>query len=163
MAKRRKLDAEKKAKNSELKKKIGERFKKFRKAISKPQHLLAKELDVFQSTITNFELGKTYPSIGYLFHFHTKYGLNIHWLLTGQGYKFIHDLPKFSTIMESGTMYGGTKYNEYMDLLKLMQVPEIEQIIFGKLTELKALYKDKIKEFDFEDFDLEEKDQKEKE
>lgn len=159
--KRKKLDPAKKEKDNELKKKIGERFKKFRKSIDKAQHHLAEELGVFQSTITNFELGKTFPNIGYLYRFYEKYGLNIHWLFTGQGYKFIHDIPErpdLSYIMESAPIFGGTRYNDYMDLLKHMQLPEIEKIIFAKLTELKEIYKKKIAKFDFEEFELEKKE-----
>ena len=108
MVKRKKQDPAKKVRNKELKKKIGDRFKKFRKAIDKPQHHLAEELDVFQSTITNFELGKTFPNSGYLFHFFEKYGLNIHWLFTGEGFMFVRDLtkrPEISYIRESGIDY----------------------------------------------------------
>jgi len=163
--KRKKITSAKKEKNAALKKKIGDRFKKFRKAINKPQHLLASELDVFQSTITNFELGKTYPNSGYLYHFYTKYGLNIQWLFTGKGNKFISALPESSDtsrVKESGLEYWGpVKYHEYMDLLKHMQVPEIEKIIFAKLIELKALYKNKIDAFDFEKFDFGKEDKEE--
>jgi transcriptional regulator with XRE-family HTH domain len=153
MAKRKKQHPSKKAKNAELKKTIGDRFKKFRKSIDKPQHHLAEELDVFQSTITNFELGKTFPNSGYLYHFFEEYGLNIHWLFTGQGHKFVRDLtkrPDISYIREYGVDYWGERYDEYLDLLKHMQIPEIERIIFGKLIELKEVYKDKIKDFKFE-------------
>ncbi|MCK5055798.1 MAG: helix-turn-helix transcriptional regulator [Candidatus Aminicenantes bacterium] len=164
--KRKKITPAKKAKSSELKKKIGDRFKKFRKAINKPQHHLANELDVFQSTITNFELGKTYPNSGYLYHFYEKYGLNIHWLFTGQGNKFISELPEnsdTSRVGESGLEYWGpVKYHDYMDLLKHMQIAEVEKIIFAKLTELKALYKNEIDAFDFEEFDFGGKDNEEK-
>ena len=163
--KRKKITPEKKERSAELKKKIGDRFKKFRKAINKPQHHLASELDVFQSTITNFELGKTYPNSGYLYHFYKKYGLNIHWLYTGQGNKFISELPESkdtSRVKESGLEYWGpVKYHDYMDLLKHMQIAEIEKIVFAKLTELKALYQDKIDDFDFEGFDFGEKGKEE--
>lgn len=157
MVKRKKQDPAKKIRNKELKKKIGDRFKKFRKAIDKPQHHLAEELDVFQSTITNFELGKTFPNSGYLFHFFEKYGLNIHWLFTGEGFMFVRDLtkrPEISYIRESGIDYWGNRYDEYLDLLKHMQIPEIERVIFGKMTELKEIYKDKINDFKFEEPEL---------
>jgi hypothetical protein len=39
------------------------------------------------------------------------------------------------------------RYWEYLELIRFMQVPEIEQILLGKLLELKLVAKVEIKEF----------------
>lgn len=167
MARSKKEDTIRKAKNEELKRAIGGRFKKFRKSIDKAQHQLAAELSVFQSTITNFELGKTFPNFSYLHQFYENYGLNIHWLFTGEGNKFVHTLPgsaDLSYILESGSGYESSRQDNYVDLLKHMQIPEIEKILFAKLVELKEIYKEKISSFEFvnPDPDKQEKPEKKK-
>jgi DNA-binding XRE family transcriptional regulator len=45
-----------------LKKEIGFRFKQFRQAIKKNQYELAVELDINQTSVTNIEKGKTFPT-----------------------------------------------------------------------------------------------------
>jgi transcriptional regulator with XRE-family HTH domain len=165
MARNKKEDPARRAKNDELKKAIGERFKKFRKSIDKAQHQLASELSVFQSTITNFELGKTFPNFSYLHQFYENYGLNIHWLFTGEGNKFVHELPgraDLSYILEAGLKYESNRHDNYVDLLKHMQIPEIEKILFAKLVELKEIYKERIAEFTFAELDLEKPEKPEK-
>ncbi len=133
-----------------IKKEIGRRFKLFREAIEKTQAQLAKELKVYQSTITNIEVGKTFPGIKYLHYLFRKYGLNPSWILC-----------------DSGEMFGGVKkdhvqallpalysmqvndprFEKYIELLDLMQIPLIEHIMMGKLVELKAFAKEEIEAF----------------
>lgn len=150
MAKKTKKDPQRKAKSDKLKKEMGKRFREFRKILYMAQHQLASELGVFQSTITNVELGKTFPNCAYMYHFYEKYGLNIHWLFTGEGQKFV--LPR-SKVLEllpgwgATVISGNSDYTDYLDLLKYMKIPEVERIILDKLTELKAAFKDKVEEF----------------
>jgi len=141
------MDPKRKAENEVLKKEIGDRFKQFRKAIKKTQRLLAHELGIYQSTVHNFEKGETFPSIGYLHYFYEEYGLNVHWLLTGESFMFVPDYsqsPDISYVMESSVKYGDPRYNDYIELLKLMQVPIIERVIMTKLDELKITFKNEI-------------------
>jgi transcriptional regulator with XRE-family HTH domain len=133
-----------------LKKSVGLRFRKFREALKKTQYDLAAELQVYQSTITNIELGKTFPKINYLHHLHNKYRLNLNWLLREKGDMF---LPKelngfgISFIGRPHVKYGDPMYDKYVELFTLMQIQVIEQVILAKLVELKALMKDEVKEF----------------
>jgi transcriptional regulator with XRE-family HTH domain len=146
-------------KESTIKQEVGKRFRKFREEIKKAQHELAAELDIYQSTITNIERGKTFPNIRYLLHFYKKYKLNINWLLSSQGEMLIteyHTNPNAVSVMDSHIPYNDPRYEKYTDLLNFMQVPEIEQLIFARLTEAKALFKDVIKDF----FTQQEKDRK---
>lgn len=133
-----------------LKKSVGLRFRRFREAIKKTQYDLAEELHVYQSTITNIELGKTFPKINYLNHLNNKYRLNINWLLREKGDML---LPKelngfgISFIGMPHVKYGDPMYDKYVELFTLMQIPVIEQVILAKLVELKALLKDEVREF----------------
>lgn len=133
-----------------IKRDIGKRFRQFRESIKKAQHELAAELNIYQSTITNIERGKTFPNIRYLLHFYKKYQLNINWLLTNDGEMLIyhyHTNPNAVSVMDCHIRYNDPKYMQYAELFNYMQVPEVEQVILARLVEFKALFKDQIADF----------------
>ncbi len=135
--------------SEKIKKKIGERFRQFREAIYKTQTQLAQELNVYQSTITNIEVGKTFPNIKYLHHFHKTYLLNINWLLSGEGDIFEDAEKKKSSgsLLNCHLSKRDYMYDKYVELLRLMQIPVVEQVVLAKLVELKVLAKEEINEF----------------
>ncbi len=143
-----------------LKKEIGERFRKFRESIGKAQHELASELDIYQSTITNIERGKTFPNIKYLEYFYHKYNLNINWLITSEGEMTVtryRTFPNAPVLMDRRFSEKDARYEQYMGLFNFMQVPEVEQVMLARLTELKAIFKHEIEEH-FANNDYEEED-----
>jgi transcriptional regulator with XRE-family HTH domain len=130
-----------------LKKEIGRRFKRFRETIGKTQMQLAGELKVYQSTITNIEVGKTFPGLKYLHYFHDKYRLNTNWLLSGRGDMFESEeerKPSTVSLLHCHIHKQDAMYKKYAELIDLMQVPVIEQVILAKLVELKVLAKEEI-------------------
>ncbi|UCH96259.1 MAG: helix-turn-helix transcriptional regulator [Candidatus Aminicenantes bacterium] len=136
--------------HASIKKEIGRRFKRFREAIGKTQTQLAKELNVYQSTITNIEVGKTFPGIKYLHYFHHTYGLNTNWLLSNKGEIFVSEEARTSSaasLLECHVPKNNPLYEKYAELIALMKVPMVEQIILAKLVELKVVGKEEIKEF----------------
>jgi transcriptional regulator with XRE-family HTH domain len=143
-----------------LKKEVGGRFKLFRLDKKKAQNVLASELQVHQSTITNIEKGTTYPKVNYLNYFYEKYGLNLNWLVTGYGEQYMEGAKNkgASRIMAPDAAYDGAKYDKFQEFNTLMQIPVIEQVIFAKLSECKILFKDNVKEF----LDNQEKEKREK-
>lgn len=132
-----------------LKKQIGKRFKLFRLDKKKSQFVLAAELQVHQSTITNIEKGFTFPKVSYLNYFYEKYGLNLNWLVTGDGETYMEEAEDkgASRIKAPDVEYDSYKYDKYQELNTLMQIPVIEQVIFAKLSECKILFKDSVKKF----------------
>jgi transcriptional regulator with XRE-family HTH domain len=133
-----------------MKREIGGRFKRFREAINKTQTQMAKELGVYQSTITNIEVGKTFPSLKYLYHYHHSYGLNINWLLSNVGELFVTLEERTSTaasLLECHVQKNDPRHYQYREMIHLMQVPEVEQIILAKMVELKVLAKEEINTF----------------
>lgn len=118
--------------DSATKLEVGERFRIFRESLGKAQHELAAELHVSQSTIANIERGKAFPNISYLHHFYRFYRLNIHWMLLEQGEMLTKTHPR------------GEKYE---DLFNTMQVPIVEELIFAKFIETKAMLKEQIDEY----------------
>ena len=136
--------------NGSIKKEIGRRFRRFRDAIGKTQTQLAKELEVYQSTITNIEVGKTFPGVKYLHYFHHKYRLNTNWLMSDKGDLFITEEEKTSTsvsLLNCHVQKQDITYKKYVELMNLMEVPVVEQVILAKLMELKVLAKDEIEKF----------------
>jgi transcriptional regulator with XRE-family HTH domain len=133
-----------------IKKEIGRRLRELREAIGKTQTQLARELQVYQSTITNMEIGKTFPSIKYLHYFHHTYGLNTNWLLTGQGEMFVAEevhTSSAASLLECHVPRKDARHEKYVELIDLMQVPEVEQIILAKLVELKLFAREEIIKF----------------
>lgn len=137
-----------------IKKEVGRRFKRFREAIGKTQTQLAKELDVYQSTITNIEVGKTFPSLKYLHYFHLNYNLNTNWLLSDVGEIFIPEdepAPSAADLLDILLQRTQDSKERYTELLELMQIPVVEQVILAKLTEIKVLAKEEIDSFNSEE------------
>jgi transcriptional regulator with XRE-family HTH domain len=133
-----------------LKQDVGIRFKSFRLDQKKAQHVMAAELNVHQSTITNIEHGTTFPKISYLYYFFEKYGLNINWLITGEGDMYLRGVKDEGTaepVMLPHIGYGDPNYQQFLDLSKLIQVPVIEQVLLAKLTECKIFFKEEIKKY----------------
>ena len=142
-----------------LKQEVGERFKLFRLDKNKAQRVLASELLVHQSTITNIERGTTFPKVSYLDYFFKKYALNLNWLVSGAGKQYLKgaEYKGSSKIMAPEVEYE-SQLDKYHELNTLMQIPVIEQVIFAKVSECKILFNDDIKEF----LDNQEKEKREK-
>ena len=133
-----------------IKKEIGRRFKRFREALGKTQSQLAVELGIYQSTITNIEVGKTFPSIKYLHYFHRKYRLNTNWLLSDEGDIFlVENEPASAAIagLDYHLQRSDAISERYAELLELMQLPVVEQIMMAKLLEIKVIARDEIEHF----------------
>ncbi len=134
--------------NSQLKKEIGKRFRQFRKAIGKSQNQLAQILNLHQSNIAHMESGACFPKVGFLVLFKRNNNLDIKWLITGEGSVFLKKGKQHASdySLECHIPKNDPRYNQYAELIDLMQVPVIEQLILAKLQELKVLAKDDIEE-----------------
>jgi len=119
-----------------IKKQIGQRFKKFREKIDKTQVQLAGEFNVYQSTITNIELGKTFPNIKYLHQLGKTHLLNADWIVNDRGEMFDDSPPFPKSIIK-----------KYSNLIKLMQVPVVEELILARLEEVKIIAREEINHF----------------
>ncbi|NIM80365.1 MAG: hypothetical protein GTO20_16385 [Candidatus Aminicenantes bacterium] len=119
----------------------------FRHTIGKSQKQLANELQLYQSTITNIEKGKTFPGIAYIHYFYNKYRLNADWLINGNEEMLHSDLEALKTAFR--LLFGEEEhyFQQYLELIQLMKIPVIREVIFGKLMEMKKIAKDEIEEF----------------
>jgi transcriptional regulator with XRE-family HTH domain len=140
-------------KKEAMKKEIGKRFKEFRQAINKTQHELADELNVNQSTIASIEIGKIFPVIPIQLFLNQSYNLNINWLLNEKGEMFLTAEDKKSKeskfpglpLLFCHIKENDPRFERYVELIRLMRISFVEQIIFAKLEEIKAIAKDEIK------------------
>jgi len=101
---------------------MGLRFKKFRDSLHKTQTQLAEQLDVYQSTITNIEVGKTFPGLKYLNFLGEAYGLNADWIVNGRGEMIGNYFPFPMDLVK-----------KYSTLIDLMQVPVVAQLMLARL------------------------------
>lgn len=134
-----------------LKKEIGQRFKAFRNFIKKTQNELAEELQVDISTICSIEQGISFPKINLQNYLNRQYHLNLNWLSYGSEEMI---LPPGKGVNGDGLSCliidmdeNDPQYEQYVELITLMGLPEIKQIILAKLAEIKILFKDEIKSF----------------
>jgi DNA-binding XRE family transcriptional regulator len=133
-----------------VKKEIGRRFKKFRETIGKTQAELAHELDVYQSTITNIEVGKTFPGVKYLHYFQYKYRLNVNWLLDNHGEilgREDSNIHSCVSLLGCHIPKNDPMYEKYAELVDLMQIPVVEHVVLAKILELKVIAKNEIENF----------------
>jgi hypothetical protein len=87
------------------------------------------------------ENGGCFPKIGMLEFFQRKNNLDINWLISGDGSIFFNSPLKFNILVNN------PMYNQYAELIDLLQIPVIEQIMLAKLQYLKVLAKYEIKEW----------------
>ena len=88
------------AKNTKIE--VGLRFKTFRKLLGLSQQSLAKVLGYAQRTISDWERGRLEIPIQVLITLKQRYGLNIDWLLTGEGEPFL--TPKEEPVKKKKTL-----------------------------------------------------------
>jgi SOS-response transcriptional repressor LexA len=67
---------------------VGERLRDLRKALKKKQIEVAKELKLNPSAISQMESGKINPSLDNMQQLWKMYGVDLHWLITGEGNMF---------------------------------------------------------------------------
>ena len=96
---------------------------------------MGQEFNVYQSTITNIEIGKTFPSAKYLHQLGKDYRLNADWVVNGRGEMFDDPHPPEPLV------------EKYSSLLNLIQVPVVEELILARLEEVKVIAREEIKRF----------------
>ena len=128
---------------------VGVRFRLFREIIDRSAAQLAEEFGVRQSEITDIEEGYSFPEIIYLHYLYEEYGLNINWLLGKIGTMFNEKDPKnLGEIYKTKppVQYGESRFDKYVELLELMEIPAIKESITAALLEIKTLLKKQSRE-----------------
>jgi len=115
---------------------IGKRFEAFRRLICLTQDQLAAELNVSVKTIEEIEKGETLPDLCMINYLNKQYGLDINWMIHG------HGVVIFTRLMEARKELKTKKPGRISN-----KVPEVENIIFTKMEEVKMICKDQIEAF----------------
>jgi len=124
---------------------VGLKFHLFRKAIKVSARKMAEEAGVNQSEIANIESGHTYPKIKFIHFLNRKYALNINWLIANDENMFIDQPPvevDSRYVSQSGIDPNDPRYEQHLELIRLLQVPEVETWMLDRLQEIKDMVKD---------------------
>jgi transcriptional regulator with XRE-family HTH domain len=121
----------------------GQRLKKVRKTLRMTQDKFSETLGTAKSTYVRYELGEMMPKLQFLANLITRIRVDSNWFLTGSGEMFQRE-----KVMDASQINPEAFTNKrYLEMLKLMNIPEVEQLIMARLTEIKALFAPEIKEY----------------
>jgi len=79
---------------------VGRRLKTLRELLGLSQSQLAKKLGVAQNTLSQWERGERDIPTSVLLKLHSIAGVNLHWLLTGEGEPFVKPSDEDRELME---------------------------------------------------------------
>jgi transcriptional regulator with XRE-family HTH domain len=123
---------------------IGVRLSQTRLEKGKTMQELAVLLEVDEGVISRIEKGEEFPSFEIMHGLFSLFNTSTNWLISGEE-------PEY---FQTDTVPGETDVNKcfkcdkkYAELFELMQIPEIERIIFHKIMELKLFFKAEIERF----------------
>lgn len=119
---------------------VGLRFILFRKAIKKTIKELTPELGAGAGEIREIEAGDIEPKIEFLHYLNFSYGLNINWMLCGEGDMFVghgqrpadlnSDFAMKTTVKDSETE--NTSYREFF---RLMRIPAVQEALIERFRQ----------------------------
>jgi len=72
-----------------MKPNYGERLKDFRRSLGLTLEKFAKTIGVSKATVINYEKNETVPDISTVGKMVSEFGLNVHWLITGESEMFL--------------------------------------------------------------------------
>ncbi|WP_026500452.1 helix-turn-helix domain-containing protein [Bartonella grahamii] len=133
--------------DSEPKTPLAKRLREIRKMLGNEERgAFAKTLDLAKGTLANYELGVNEPPASIVIAYHKIYGVDFHWLLTGEGEMF-SDMAKAKAAgfkaptIPTGLMkkLGRIAYTTYRDAkIKLPpeDIAELAAELYKKLQEL---------------------------
>lgn len=130
-------------------KETAERLKQFRKAIGLSQEKFSKELGFSKPAYVRYESGKREVPSRMMRIMFEKFNLSIAWLLFGEGEMFFPEdaerphVPR--RFRERAKL--DEKYEDHIDLVTLIQIPEVERAIYAKLDEIKRIFGKEIDDF----------------
>ncbi len=119
--------------------KIGERLKKIRLALSMNQGNFSELLGISTPAYVRYELGQRMPRLGLILKLHARLGVDLDWLLTGEGTMFYRDRSQL--YRGSGALLGDERVRE---MLRLMEIPQIRDLVLAHFIEIKYLCRDLI-------------------
>ena len=135
-------DAQKFAVNLE---ETGSRLRLFRKSRKITIHELSDRIGISKSTISEVERGHTKPPVNFLLAMFNLYGLNVNWVLTGEGKMILkRDAASLSRREAASTGVIDEEYNQLLYYLE--NAPVVKYAVLGFFREYFHKNKDIIEE-----------------
>ena len=118
----------------ELRETIGGKLKKFREAVMQNSNMTFEEYSIDVKipvdVLNAYESGERFPEYADLFKICQETGLNLNWLIYDNGSMFFCREKETEDIMRHIEENTTGQYDHYLILLKNMQFPEMEALIF---------------------------------
>jgi transcriptional regulator with XRE-family HTH domain len=120
---------------SELKKEIGQRMRKIRKALGYTQEQMVSYFHIGRANYSRIEKGEVHPGALILNTLRIKFNVSLDWLITNNGKMFLRDIEKREP--EQRIDFGPSS-GEIKELLSYMEkVPMVKHAILGFFLEYK--------------------------
>jgi len=137
------MEIDKNAKK-ELKREIGVRMRKIRKALGYTQENMVSYFDIGRANYSRIEKGEVLPNAGVLNTLKVEFNISLDWLITGGGKMFAGALEKKG---RNETIDFGEYNREIRELLVYMEkVPMVKHAVLGFFLEYKIKYSDSIRQ-----------------
>ncbi len=120
---------------SELKKEIGRRMRKIRKALGYTQEQMVSNFNIGRANYSRIEKGEVHPGALILNTLRIKFNVSLDWLITNNGKMFLRDREKHDPGLKIDF---GQSTEEIKELLGYMEkVPMVKHAILGFFLEYK--------------------------
>ncbi len=125
-------------KHLQLKKDVGMRLRKVRKALGYTQNKMVSYFEIGRANYSRIEKGEIFPGAGILNTMRMKFDVSLDWLVTNKGDMFIRDLE--SNANEKPEFVNLGDYPEEMKelLVHMDKVPMVKHAILGFFIEYKT-------------------------
>ena len=125
------------------KKEIGDRFRIFRQLVLKSRAEFANEASLPEDYIAQIEWGTVIPGLLSIEYYYKEYGLNLTWLVSGDGnifYKKGPRTPHHAFQIDSKWDYRDAEFQEYLAIVKQMNVSELKSGLNKVMENIKNEY-----------------------
>lgn len=128
----------------ELKRDIGARMRKIRKALNYTQENMVSHFDIGRANYSRIEKGEVLPNAAVLNTLRVEFNVSLDWLITGGGKMFVSAQEKKG---KSDSIDFGEYAKEIRELLVYMEkVPMVKHAVLGFFLEYKIKYSDSIRQ-----------------
>ncbi len=119
----------------QLKKEIGARMRKIRKALGYTQNKMVSHFDIGRANYSRIEKGEIFPGPVILSTLRTEFDVSLDWLVTNEGEMFVRD-PEKKKKNQMDILNLGDYPQEMRDLLLHMEkVPMVKHAVLGFFIE----------------------------
>ncbi|MCP5047622.1 MAG: helix-turn-helix transcriptional regulator [bacterium] len=123
----------------QYKKEVGERFEFFRQLVLKTRAEFAEEASLPKQYIAQLEWGTVLPGILSIEYFYKEYGLNLSWLVSGEGdifYKKGPRTPRYAYHLDRILDYRDPEFKVCFEAVRDTGVPKIKEDIIALMKQV---------------------------